>query len=193
MVHRRAVFLDRDDTVMVDAVYCRNPDDVRLLPGAAEGIRGLASAGFLIVIATNQSGVGRGYITEPELTAVNERLRAELRSRGADFDALYFCPHTPEDHCACRKPMPGLLLRAASDLDLDLHTSYSIGDREWDVEAGSRAGTRTVLVTNGRPLEEKTTRADYVVGSLQEASELILRLERKGREPVSPTHVPDAP
>jgi histidinol-phosphate phosphatase family protein len=133
---KRAVFLDRDDTIMADVVYCKDPEDVRLLPGAAEGIRSLADAGFMIVIATNQSGLGRGLFTEEELRAVNDQLRVELRARGADYDALYYCPHRPEDGCDCRKPKPGLLLRAASILGVDLHSSYCIGDRSWDVEAG---------------------------------------------------------
>ena len=120
MPGRRAVFVDRDDTIMVDVVYCRNPNDVKLLPGAAEGLRIMADAGFAVVVTTNQSGIGRGYFTETDLHAVNERLRAELRSRGADFHALYYCPHRPEEQCACRKPRPGLLLRAASDLGIDL-------------------------------------------------------------------------
>ena len=173
MPGRRAVFVDRDDTIMVDVVYCQNPD-VRLLPGAAEGLRAMADAGFTIVVTTNQSGLGRGYFTETDLNAVNERLRTELRSRGADFHALYYCPHRPEDQCACRKPRPGLLLRAASDLGIDLGPSYAIGDRESDVEAGREAGTRTILVTNGRPHANMTTKADYVDGNLEDAARLIL-------------------
>lgn len=174
MAGRRAVFLDRDDTIMVDAVYCKDPEDVRLLPGAAEGIRALADAGFLIVIATNQSGLGRGYFTEEDLAAVNGRLRHELRARGAAYDALYYCPHRPEDQCACRKPKPGLLLRAASEMGIDLGASYAIGDREWDVEAGRAAGTRTILLTHGRPRIDFVTRADLVARDLEEAAQRML-------------------
>lgn len=173
MAGRRAVFLDRDDTIMVDAVYTKDPEAVRLLPGAAEGIRALADAGFLIVIATNQSGLGRGYFTEEDLTAVNERLRDELRAGGADYDALYYCPHRPEEACDCRKPKPGLLLRAASDLGVDLDASYCIGDREWDMEAGRAAGMRTVLITNGQHREDLGIQPDHVAGDLTEAARLI--------------------
>ncbi len=184
MASRRAVFLDRDDTLMKDVVYCRNPDDVHVLPGAAEGLRMLADAGFLVVITTNQSGLGRGLIKPEELVAVNARLRAELRSRGADFDALYYCPHRPEEGCACRKPMPGLLLRAASELGIDLAASYSIGDREWDIDAGRRAGTRTVLVTNAADGSTPTTRADFVCRDLVEAAEAIRADVKKTEGPV---------
>ena len=173
MAGRRAVFLDRDDTIMVDAVYTKDPEDVRLLPGAAEGIRVLADAGFLNVIATNQSGLGRGYFTEEDLAAVNGRLRHELRARGADYDALYYCPHQPEDTCDCRKPKPGLLLRAAADLGIDLDASYCIGDREWDVEAGRAAGMRTILVTNGQHGENLGVQPDHVASDLTEAARLI--------------------
>ncbi len=185
MAGRRAVFLDRDDTLMEDVVYCRNPDDVHILPGAAEGVRKLAEAGFLIVITTNQSGLARGLITEGELAAVNARLRVELRSRGADFDALYYCPHLPDAGCSCRKPLPGLILSAASELGIDLAESYSIGDREWDIEAGRRAGTRTVLVTNARGTVAPTTKADFVCRDLDEAAERIQANAERTRAPLS--------
>ncbi len=175
------MFLDRDDTLMRDVVYCRSPSDVRLLPGAVEGIRALTEAGFLVVIATNQSGIGRGYFSESELNEVNERLRSELRARGADFDALYYCPHPPEEGCDCRKPKPGLILRAASDLGIDLTSSYTVGDRGWDIEAGRAAGTHTILVTNGRPLDVGTAQADHVVNTLREAAGIILRSQAGGR------------
>ncbi len=174
MVGRRAAFVDRDDTIMVDVGYCRSPDDVRLLPGAAEGIQALTQSGFVVVVITNQSGVGRGFFTESDLEAVHERLRLQLRNEGAEFHAIYYCPHRPEDGCDCRKPKPGLILRAASDLGIDLGASYSIGDREWDVEAGRAAGTRTILVTNGHARRDGTSRADHVATGLEDASRFIL-------------------
>ena len=103
---RKAVFLDRDGTVMVDTGYCHEADKVKLIEGAAEGLRLLSDDGFFLVIITNQSGVGRGYFGEKDVVAVSTRLHEEFRARGADFDALFYCPHHPLDECDCRKPRP---------------------------------------------------------------------------------------
>lgn len=168
---RKAVFLDRDGTIMVDTRYCHEPEKVRLIENAAEGLRLLSEGGFFLAIVTNQSGIARGYFTERELTVVNSRLREELRAKGADFNALFYCPHSPLDQCDCRKPRPGLILRAASDHDLDLHSSFTIGDQESDVEAGRSAGTKTVLISErGR----STASADFYAGNLTEAARFIL-------------------
>ena len=171
-----AVFVDRDDTLMVDVKYCDNPDLVQLLPGAAEGLRSLKSAGFRVVIVTNQSGIGRGYFDVETLEKVHDRLRSELRKKGADYDAIYYCPHTPEDDCNCRKPKPGLFLRAASELNIDLASSYTLGDRNLDVEAGRAAGTRTILVSNDSQNSgpELLSAPDFVVSDLHEAADVIV-------------------
>ena len=167
--------MDRDDTLMVDVGYCDNPDLVQLIPRAAEGIRLLKDAGYQIVIVTNQSGIGRGYFDRETLDKVNGRLRNELRRKGTDYDALYYCPHSPEEGCDCRKPKPGLLVKAASDLDIDLDSSYAVGDRDLDVEAGRAAGTGTILVKNGGEVDSgRGHLADFVVSDLVEAAKLIL-------------------
>ncbi len=160
---------------MVDVKYCDNPDLVQLLPGAAEGLRSLKSAGFRIVIVTNQSGIGRGYFDVETLEKVHDRLRSELRKKGADYDAIYYCPHMPEDDCDCRKPKPGLFLKAAAELNIDLASSYTLGDRNLDVEAGRAAGTRTILVSsNSRQLgSELHSAPDFVVANLHDAANLI--------------------
>jgi histidinol-phosphate phosphatase family protein len=161
---------------MVDVKYCDNPDLVQLLPGAAEGLRSLKRAGFRIVIVTNQSGIGRGYFDVQTLEKIHDRLRSELRKKGADYDAIYYCPHTPEDDCNCRKPKPGLFLKAASELNIDLALSYTLGDRNLDVEAGRAAGTRTILVSNNsrRLGPELGSTPDFVVGDLHEAANVII-------------------
>jgi D,D-heptose 1,7-bisphosphate phosphatase len=170
-----AIFVDRDDTLMVDVNYCDDPRLVQLIPGAAEGIRELRRAGYMVIIVTNQSGIGRGYFSVETLGKIHESLRDKLRERDADYDAVYYCPHLPDDGCDCRKPKPGLLLRAASDLNIDLSASYAIGDRDLDVEAGRAAGTRTVLVLNSdREQGENCKAADFIVSSLEEAAKLIL-------------------
>ncbi len=134
----------------------------------------LADGGFSIVIVTNQSGLNRGFFDERDLETVNARLRRELRVRGADFHALYYCPHRPEEGCGCRKPLPGLLLRAAAELNLDLSSSYMVGDREWDIEAGRAAGTKTILISNDRKAKNCGTKADFIARNLVQAALLIL-------------------
>jgi rfaE bifunctional protein nucleotidyltransferase chain/domain len=146
---RAVVFLDRDGTLIEDLGYPRDPEAVRLLPGAAGALRALASAGFLLVIVSNQSGVGRGLITQEEAAAVHARLVSLFAAEGVNFDACLYCPHAPDAGCPCRKPSPGLLLRAAADLNIDLASSVMVGDKEGDAEAGLRAGCRAVLLGEG--------------------------------------------
>jgi histidinol-phosphate phosphatase family protein len=178
-----AIFVDRDDTLMVDVKYCDDPDRVQLMPGAAEGIKSLRNAGYKIVVITNQSGVGRGYFSLETLHRVNERLRSDLRKVGADYDALYYCPHTPEDGCDCRKPKPGLFLKAAQELAIDLASSFAIGDRDLDIEAGRAAGTKTVLVLNAHSRErvDSFVEPDLVASDLLQAAGLI-RSQTRSRD-----------
>jgi D-glycero-D-manno-heptose 1,7-bisphosphate phosphatase len=140
----RAVCLDRDGTVIHDANYPRDPRDVRLIPGAAEALAELQRQGYLIVLVSNQSGIGRGYLTPEEADRVHRRVLAELGAACVRVDGAYYCPHAPEDGCECRKPAPGLLLQAARELRFDPARSFMVGDKESDVEAGRRAGCRTI-------------------------------------------------
>ena len=150
----RAIFLDRDGTIVKDVGYARSPEQIHLLTGAGKAIREFRRRGYLVVLVTNQSGIGRGYFTESDLEAMHDKLRSDLAASGATLDAVYFCPHLPADDprcqaaCDCRKPSPGMLLRAAKDLDVDLSRSYMIGDAACDVGAGKAAGCRTVLVVS---------------------------------------------
>jgi len=153
---RPAVFLDRDGTIVREVDYLRSPREMRLLPRAAEGVRRLNEAGFAVVLATNQSGIARGLLSEDDLVDIHEALQRRLSKRGAHLDGIYYCPHHPAGsvsryrrRCACRKPAPGMLLRAARELDLYLSRSFAVGDSERDVTAGRRAGCHTVLVRTG--------------------------------------------
>ena len=140
---RRAIFLDRDDTLIVDKVYLRDPAGVELLPGAHEAIKSWREAGFLVILVTNQSGVGRGLVTEAEVEAQHQRL-AQLLGPESALDGVYVCPHHPEAGCDCRKPKPTLLLTAATEHDISLADSWMIGDKPADVDAGLAAGCRTI-------------------------------------------------
>jgi len=141
----KAVFIDRDGTINRDVPYCSRPEDFELLPGAADGIRLLNEHGFKVIVVTNQSGIARGYFTEQMLAKIHEEMRAELAKHGAHVDAIYYCPHHPDDNCDCRKPKPKMVFQAASALDINLKQSYVIGDSEMDVEIANRAGCRAAI------------------------------------------------
>jgi D-glycero-D-manno-heptose 1,7-bisphosphate phosphatase len=153
----RAIFLDRDGTLIHDPGYLADPDGVRVLPGVADALARLRREGFLLVVVTNQSGIARGKVTVERYREIAARLEARLADQGVELDATYFCPFHPDgtvepyarEH-EDRKPSPGMWLRAARDLDLDLARCTSIGDGERDVVAAKRAGTRAVLLAGGR-------------------------------------------
>lgn len=153
---RPAVFIDRDGTLTEEVGYVNHPSRLRLLPRSAEAIRRLNEAGVAAVVATNQAGVARGYFSEDVLHAVNATLVAQLGQAGARLDGLYVCVHHPSEGeppyraaCDCRKPAPGLLLRAARELGLDLTASTMVGDKASDLEPARRVGARAVLVLTG--------------------------------------------
>lgn len=139
-----AFFLDRDGTIIVDAHYPKDPEQVCLVPGAAAALRQLAEWGFALVVVSNQSGIGRGLVTPAEAAAVHERFVALLAEQGVRLAGSYYCPHGPAAGCACRKPLPGMLRQAAAELRLDLARSFMVGDKESDLEAGQAAGCRTI-------------------------------------------------
>jgi D-glycero-D-manno-heptose 1,7-bisphosphate phosphatase len=141
---RRALFVDRDGTLIVDAHYPRDPAQVAPLPGALDALRAL-QARFALVIVSNQSGIGRGLVTRDEARAVHARVVELFGRAGVAFAGAYYCPHDPGAGCACRKPAPGLLLNAARELDLDLAGSVMLGDKPSDVAAGRAAGCRHAL------------------------------------------------
>jgi len=153
----RAVFLDRDGTLIEDPGYLSDPAGVRLLPGVPEALQAIRSAGYLLVLVSNQSGIGRGYFTRKQAEAVHRRVVHELARKGVVLDDARYCPHAPEEDCSCRKPRPGLLLAAASDLGIDLESSFMVGNSSADIGAGKNAGCRTILlwpeVTGGVPAD----------------------------------------
>jgi len=156
----KAVFVDRDGTLNVNTGYVGDPAAVTLVPGAADGVRLLADAGYAIVVVSNQSGIARGYFTPAAADAVDARVRELLAASSATITAFYRCPHWPDGDrpsdvaaCDCRKPKPGMLLQAADDLGIDLPSSWMIGDRLLDMQAGRAAGCRCVQVAGVPPHE----------------------------------------
>jgi D-glycero-D-manno-heptose 1,7-bisphosphate phosphatase len=184
----RAVFLDKDGTLVEDVPYNVDPARIRLTRGAAEGLRRLRDAGYRLVVVSNQSGVARGYFPEAALDRVWRRLTDLLAAGGVPVDGFYYCPHHPDGAvaeftrvCDCRKPGTGLVLRAAQDLGLDLRRSWLVGDILDDIEAGHRAGCRTVLLVNGNETEwvlSPARQPQHTAADLNEAAGIILAADR---------------
>lgn len=171
----RAVFVDRDGTVIWDAGYPRDPADVAVIPGAADALAELARRGFAVVVVSNQSGIGRGLVTQQQADAVHDRFVAVLQDLGARVDGAYYCPHAPDEGCSCRKPSPELVFRAADDLGLDVAGSFMVGDKPTDVETGRRAGCTTILLDLRGDVA--THDADHVAGSWEDVTATILGRE----------------
>jgi D-glycero-D-manno-heptose 1,7-bisphosphate phosphatase len=176
----RAVFLDRDGTIIDDPGYLHKPEQVRLLPGAAEAIRRLNTAGYLAVVVTNQSGIARGLYTVADYRAVEKRLGELLAAQGARIDVSYFCPHHPQapEPCACRKPRTKLFLDAQAVLGIDFKRSWWVGDRLSDVQPAPALGGKGILVATGQGnLHQGQARAMgvIVVADLLTASAEIVR------------------
>lgn len=192
MSGRAAVLLDRDGVLTREDEWVLRPDQVELLPGAARGVRALNDAGVPAIVVTNQSAVARGWIDEDGLAAIHARMHALLAERGARVDLVLHCPHHPTEGvgalrraCECRKPRPGLLLRAAQERALDLRACWMVGDAARDVEAARAAGAHAALVLCGkgrRELPRIDPAPEIVAERLDEAIDAILpRLPRAGQ------------
>ncbi len=143
---RRCVFIDRDDTIAKDVPYCDSPDKFNLFPGIPGQIKRLNDAGYLVIVITNQSGIGRGYFTEDTLKKIHEKMTSEIESAGGHLDAIYYCPHRPDENCACRKPKTLMGEMAAEKYGIDLKGSYMVGDSDADMGFGEGLGCRTIRV-----------------------------------------------
>lgn len=185
---RRAVFLDRDGTLIREVGYLSDLADLELLPGATSALRRLGEAGYLRLVVTNQSGVARGYFPLRFVEATHRELRRRLREQGADIEGFYVCPHHPDftGACECRKPKLGLVSAAAREWGADLASSWVVGDKLGDVELGRGAGCRTALVLTGYGGETAAelagcgVRADVVGEDLGDVVEAILGMDKGG-------------
>jgi heptosyltransferase II len=184
------VFLDRDGTVNRDTGYITSPQELELLPGVVEGVARLNRAGAKVVLVTNQSAIARGFITVDQLQTIHAVLLSRLEAGGARLDAVYYCPHHPNDGCRCRKPQPAMIHRAAADLALDLSRAYVIGDQPRDIELARQVGARAVLVLSGQTIraavhdmEPSGIAPDFVAEALGDAVEWIFRDANTSRQP----------
>ena len=179
----RAVFLDRDGTIIEDVGYLDECSKIKFLPKVSEAIKLLNKNGFKVIITTNQAGVARGYFTEQTVEEINRYIQESLVKQGAIIDKTYYCPHHIEGiikqyskECHCRKPNPGMMEKAAREFDIDLKGSFVIGDKITDIEAGYRGGCRTVLlVDKGSPDRETALMAEHIAADLYEAASWLIK------------------
>lgn len=184
----RAIFLDRDDTLITDPGYLNHPDQVRLIDGVSKPLAELKSIGYKLIVATNQSAVAKGIITEKVLGDIHQRLGSLLSAKGAGLDAIYYCPYHPEGvipkyrrESEDRKPNPGMIVRAAREMDIDLSESWLIGNSDRDIQAGQRAGCRTILIVKRSRFMQtfrKRPKPDFEAVNMKEAVNIIKKHRR---------------
>ena len=170
---RKVIILDRDGTIVVDRGYLDDPAGLAFLPGAAEGLRRLHGQGYQLVVITNQSGIGRGRFSTARLHEIHVRFAEMVSEAGARLAGVYFCPHRPDEGCACRKPQPGLVNVAAAELGFSSSAVIVVGDKASDVELGRRIGAPAVLIS---ATSDGVGDADFVAGDLVQAAQFIERL-----------------
>jgi D-glycero-D-manno-heptose 1,7-bisphosphate phosphatase len=176
MKRRPFVVLDRDGTIIVERYYLSDSRQIEFLPGAVKGLRQMLAMGLGLVVITNQSAVGRGFFDKAHLDSIHRRFCALLETEGIHLDGIYFCPHTPADDCSCRKPKPGLIERAARELNFDLRASFVIGDKPADIEMGKQVRATTFLVRTGYGagfVDDPEVSPDYLADDLWGAAQTI--------------------
>jgi D-glycero-D-manno-heptose 1,7-bisphosphate phosphatase len=174
-----AVFLDRDGTLIREVNYCADPKQVEVFPGVPEALVRLKTAGYKLIVISNQAGIGRGYFSEAQYRLVEAEVAHAVLP--ATFDAVYFCPDRPDLATARRKPAPGMVFEAQREHDLDLPRSFFIGDKAIDVECGRNAGVRTILVKTGYGAQETHAKPDWIAENFAAAADLIVNLNEPAR------------
>jgi len=178
----KAVFLDRDGVICENVEYMSRPSQLKIIPKVPEAIKLLNENGFRVVVVTNQSGIARGYLTEKDLEKIHKKMIKILDKNGAKIDSIYYCPHLPDGvikkyrkECNCRKPKPGMLIRAEKELSLDLKKSFMVGDSMSDIQAGKKVDCMSILISNSENKDENgEIKPDFVASNLLEAVNFIL-------------------
>ena len=178
-VIKNAIFLDRDGVIVEDTNYISSPEELILIPDVIPVLKKLQHS-FRLIVVTNQSGVARGYFTEDDLFAINERVIQMLADYDIGLDAVYYCPHHPKVgqdeyriECECRKPKPGLLRLATEEFNIELEKSFLIGDQETDIQAGRAMGIKTIKINRNEPESPDKSGADFIINSFDEVSSII--------------------
>lgn len=172
-IEKQALFVDRDGTLIQDERYLDDASKVKFFADVMHVLGTLRELGLLLVLVSNQSGIGRGYIKDTQYERVHREIVSKMANNGVCFDAAYYCPHAPQDNCNCRKPSPGMLLQAAKELGIDLERSFMIGDKLSDVEAGQRAGCQTILFGRSHDGTRGSIIPDYVATTWADVSQFI--------------------
>lgn len=181
LMKRPAIFLDRDGTLIEEVNFLSRVEDLRLFPFTSDAVNQLKDSGYLVIVVTNQSGIGRGIYTEDDMHAIHAQIQVELENA---IDAFYFCPHLPDDGCECRKPGLGMIESALTDFDIDLEKSWMVGDKKIDVETGIIGNMLTALVLTGYGTEHQAmleTPPTLIAMNLHDAVKSILNLKSTGR------------
>lgn len=171
-----ALFIDRDGTINKDCPYCKSPEQINIFEDVFDPLKELSKY-FLIIIITNQSGISRGFFTEDDLKEMHEKIKRQISEKGGRIDAIYYCPHLPEDNCNCRKPKTGLVEKAMNDFDIDLKGSFVIGNDDKDVELAKNLKIRSIKVRNDSP-----SKGDYNVKDFNEVLDIISKIRLVSQE-----------
>lgn len=169
-----AVFLDRDGTLNVDPGYLNKVEEFRFLPKVKTALKLLSQSGLELFVISNQSGIGRGLITQENLKKIHLKMTRELKKNGVTLKGIFVCPHSPQDRCSCRKPSPKLIFKAAKKHRINLWSSYIVGDKWTDVQTGLRAGLQTVLVAGNKTKSNGVLRPDHIAKDLYGAAKWII-------------------
>jgi D,D-heptose 1,7-bisphosphate phosphatase len=180
----KTIFIDRDGTINVDVHYIDDPEKFEMYSGVGTGLRRLQENGYKIIVVTNQSGIGRGYFTEKQLSDIHSRMRQEFQKFSVTLDGIYYCPHHPDDRCNCRKPNTELFERAVNEHDVNIKKSFMLGDKILDICAGEKMGLRTVLIPEPQERSEILSKKqewdckpDFLADNFLDAVAWILKIE----------------
>ena len=170
----KTVFLDRDGVINKEVGYLHKIQDFEFINGVFEACLYFQSLNYQIIVVTNQSGIGRGYYDEDDFHIINNWMLEQFKNKRIEILDVFFCPHTPESNCDCRKPKPGMFNQANEKHDIDMEKSWMIGDKEADVAAANSAGIKnTILVKSGHTIDEENSNARFILGSIDKAKEII--------------------
>ena len=170
----KVIFLDRDGVINKEVGYLHKSEDFEFIDGVFEACQYFQEIGYKLIVITNQSGIARGYYQEEDFHTLNQWMLTRFDDQNVDILNVFFCPHGPESNCKCRKPQPGMLLEARDKFDIDMKNSWMIGDKESDVCAANAAGiSNTILVKSGHTINEKNTKAKFILESIEDTFEII--------------------